>query len=74
LKRVKDPFQRPVFGPAVDSDVDGMLEAEGFRERPPFTAVFTDIDDGVKKPTAIDFYISPLFREKGNNFFPLFLS
>jgi hypothetical protein len=51
-----------------------MPGTEGFRERPPFTAVFTDIDDGVKEPAAIDFYISPLFREKGNNFFPLFLS
>jgi hypothetical protein len=65
---VKDTFQHAVFGPSVDSDVDGMPGAEGFREGPPFAAVFADIDDSVKEPAVMDFYISPLFREKGNNF------
>jgi hypothetical protein len=36
------------------------------------TPVLADIDDGVKKDTIIDFYVSPLFREKANDFLPLF--
>jgi hypothetical protein len=73
LEGVKNPFQHAVFSPSVDSDVDGMPGAEGFREGPPFTAVFADIDERVKEAAVIDFHISPLFRKKGNNFFPLFL-
>jgi hypothetical protein len=63
LRGVKNPFQYSVFCPAVDSDVDGMPGAEGFRKGPPFTAVFTDIDDGIKEPAVIDFYIFPLCRD-----------
>jgi hypothetical protein len=73
LEGVKHPFQDAVLSPPVDSDVDGMPGAEGRRERPPFTAVFADIDESVKEATVIDFHISPLFRKKGNNFFSLFL-
>lgn len=73
LKSVKNPFQHAVFGPSVDSDVDGMPGAEGFREGPPFTAVFADIDDGVKEPVVIDFHISPLFGKQTDNFVSLFL-
>jgi hypothetical protein len=69
---VKNPFQHTVFGPPVDSDVDGMPGAEGGGESPPFTAVFADIDYGVKEAAVIDFHVSPLFRKKDNNFFPLF--
>jgi hypothetical protein len=74
LKGVKDPFQHAVFCPPVDSDVDGMPRAEGFRESPPFTAVFADIDEGIKEPAVIDFYISPLFGEEPEDLFPLFPS
>jgi hypothetical protein len=49
-----------------------MPRPEDFRKCPPFTAVFEDIDDGVKEPVIIDFYISSLFRKKVNYFFPLF--
>jgi hypothetical protein len=54
------------------SDIDGMPGAEGFREGPPFTAVFADIDEGVKEPAVINFYISPLLREQTENLFSLF--
>jgi hypothetical protein len=73
LEGVKNPFQDAVFSPPVDSDVDGMPGAEGLRECPPFTTVFADIDERVKEAAVIGFHISPLFREKVNNFFPLFL-
>jgi hypothetical protein len=66
---VKNPFQHAVFSPPVDSDVDGMPGAENRRERPPFTAVFADVEERVKEVAAIDFRISPLFRKKVNNFF-----
>jgi hypothetical protein len=46
-----------------------MPGTEDFRKCPPFTAVFEDIDDGVKEPAIIDFYISSLFRKKVNYFF-----
>jgi hypothetical protein len=69
---VKNPFQDAVFCPAVDSDVDGMPGAEGFRKGPLFTAVFADIDEGIKKLSIIDFHISPLFGEDADNFVPLF--
>jgi hypothetical protein len=69
---VKNPFQHVVFGPPVDSEVDGMPGAEGFREGRPFTAVFTDIDDGVKEAAIIDLYISPLYGEQADNVVPLF--
>jgi hypothetical protein len=50
-----------------------MPGAEDLREGPPLAAVFADIDDRVKELAVIDFYLSPLFREKVDNFFPLFL-
>jgi hypothetical protein len=49
-----------------------MPRAEGFREGPPFTAVFADIDDSIKEPAVMDFYISPLLGEKTENLFSLF--
>jgi hypothetical protein len=73
LKGVKNPLQHAVFCPAIDSDADGAPGAEGFRERPPFAAVFADRDESLKRPAVIDFYISPLFGEKADYFFPLFL-
>jgi hypothetical protein len=42
-----------------------MPGSEAFREGSPFTAVFTDIFDGVKESAVIDFYISPLFWGTG---------
>jgi hypothetical protein len=71
---VENPFQHAVLGPSVDSDVDGMPGSEGFREGPPFAAVFADRDDGVKEPAVIDFYLSPLFGEEPEDLFPLFPS
>jgi hypothetical protein len=50
-----------------------MPGAEGRGEGSPFTAVLTNIDDGVKKAVVIDLYVSPLYREKPENLFPLFL-
>jgi predicted membrane-bound mannosyltransferase len=50
-----------------------MPGAEGRGEGSPFTAVLADIDDGVKKTAVIDFYVSPLYREKPQNLFSLFL-
>jgi hypothetical protein len=49
-----------------------MPGAEGFREGRPFTAVFTEIDDGVKEAAIIDFYISRLYGEQADNVVPLF--
>jgi hypothetical protein len=50
-----------------------MPGAESLRECPPFTAVFADIDESVKEAAVIGFHLSPLFRKKGNHFFPLFM-
>jgi hypothetical protein len=72
LKSVKNPFQQVVFCPAVNSDVNDMPGAKGFRKGPPFTTVFSDIDDGIKEPAVIDFYISPLFGKKTEYLFSLF--
>jgi hypothetical protein len=69
---VKNPFQHTIFGPAVDSEVDGMPGTEGFREGPPFTAVFTDTDKSVKEPAIIDLYISRLYGKQADNLVPLF--
>jgi hypothetical protein len=63
----------PVFCPAIDSDIDGMLRAEGFREGPPLAAVFADIADGVKELAGINFYISPLGGEQTDNVVSLLL-
>jgi hypothetical protein len=49
-----------------------MSGAEGRGEGSPCTAVLADIDDGVKKAAVIGFYVSPLYREKPENLFPLF--
>jgi hypothetical protein len=70
---VKNLFQHAVLCLPVDSDAEGMPGAEGLGEGAPFTAVFTDIDYGVKEAAVIDFHISPLFGKKAHNFFPLFL-
>jgi hypothetical protein len=66
---LKNPFQDAVFCPPVDSDVDGMPEAEGPGEGPPFAAVFANIDYGVWETAVIDFHVSPLFGEKVIIFF-----
>jgi hypothetical protein len=66
---MKHPFQNSLFGPAVDADIDGMPGAEGLGERPSFAAVLTDIDDGVKEEVVFDGNISPLYREKPDDFF-----
>jgi hypothetical protein len=50
-----------------------MPRAEDLREGPPFTAIFTDIDESIKEAVVINFHISPLFRKKVNDSFPLFL-
>jgi hypothetical protein len=44
-----------------------MPGAEGRERRPPFTAIFVDIHDGVKKDTVIDFHISPPLRKEADN-------
>jgi hypothetical protein len=70
---LKNPFQDAVFRLSIDSDADGVLGAEGLGEGAPFTAVFTDIDYGVKEAAVVDFHVSTLFGKKAHNFFPLFL-
>jgi hypothetical protein len=67
----ENPFQNTVFGPAVYPDIDGIPGAKGLREGLSFTTFFADIDEGVQKPTAVNFYIPPLFGEKTDNFVPL---
>jgi hypothetical protein len=68
---LKNPFQDAVFRLSVDSDADGVPRAEGLGEGALFTAVFTDIDYGVKEAAVIDFHVSPLFGKKAHNFFSL---
>jgi hypothetical protein len=63
----------PVFCPAIDSDIDGMLRVDGFREGPLLAAVFADIADGVKELAVINFYISLLGGEQTDNVVSLLL-
>jgi hypothetical protein len=57
------------FLPTVDSYTDGMPGAESPGEGPPFAAVFTDIDYGIRETAVIDFHVPPLFGKKVHNFF-----
>jgi hypothetical protein len=41
-----------------------MPFSEGLRQRPPFTAVFTPVNEGVQQGTVFNFDISPLHRQQ----------
>jgi hypothetical protein len=64
---VKNTFRNSIFSPSIDLDINGASAAEDFGKVSPFAVVFTDIDENVKEPPAIEFYTSPLFWEQTNN-------
>jgi hypothetical protein len=66
------PFQNAFFGPALDTDMDGMPGAEGRGERSPFTTILTDMNDGIEEAVIVDGNISPPRGEMPDYFFPLF--
>ena len=45
LKRGKHSAEHSVLAPSVHANVDRMPISIGFRQRPPFAAVFRDIQD-----------------------------
>jgi len=45
LEGFKQPLQNARLAPAVHADIDCVPLAVGFRQRPPFAAVFCDITE-----------------------------
>ena len=63
LKRCKHSAEHSVLAPPVHANVDCMPISIGFRQRPPFAAVFRDIQDRIDQLKIAHANISALSRE-----------
>ena len=63
LKRGKHSAEHSVLAPPVHANVDRMPISIGFRQRPPFAAVFRDIQDRIDQLKIAHADVSTLSRE-----------
>ena len=63
LKRGKHSAEHSVLTPPVHANVDCMPISIGFRQRPPFAAVFRDIQDRIDQLKIAHADVSALSRE-----------
>ena len=73
LKRCKHSAEHSVLAPPVHANVDRMPISIGFRQRPPFAAVFRDIQDRIDQLKIAHADVSALSREIFRYLFVLLL-
>ena len=73
LKRCKHSAEHSVLAPSVHANVDRMPISIGFRQRPPFAAVFRDIQDRIDQLKIAHADVSALSREIFRYLFVLLL-
>lgn len=73
LKRGKHSAEHSVPAPSVHANVDRMSISIGFRQRPPFAAVFRDIQDRIDQLKIAHADVSALSREIFRYLFVLLL-